>query len=87
METLLDTRDWLDSAGKRPPIWSSHRAGESAARPTKGIEMTGYDALRSGEATYYGEALIAAQWLSDATFTRYATAQGVDVWERLALCG
>lgn len=46
--------------------------------------MTGYDALRSGEATYYGEALIAAQWLGDAAFIRYATAQGVDVWERLA---
>lgn len=46
--------------------------------------MTGYDALRSGEATYYGEALIAAQWLGDAAFARYATAQGVDVWERLA---
>nr|DAP76093.1 MAG TPA: hypothetical protein [Caudoviricetes sp.] len=27
METLLDARDWLDFAGKRRPIWSSHRAG------------------------------------------------------------
>ena len=46
--------------------------------------MTGYDALRSGEAAYYGEALIVAQWLGDESFIRYATAQGVDMWERLA---
>lgn len=45
--------------------------------------MTSYDQLRAGEARYYGEALIAAQWLGDAALARYATAQGADVWERL----
>lgn len=46
--------------------------------------MTGYDALCSGEAAYYGEVLIVAQWISDSAFVQYATAQGIDLWERLA---
>lgn len=45
--------------------------------------MTGYEQIKSGEATYFGEALIAAQWAGGATFAQYATAQGADVWEAL----
>ena len=45
--------------------------------------MTGYEQIKSGEATYFGEALIAAQWAGDAVFAQYALAQGVDVWEAL----
>lgn len=45
--------------------------------------MTGYEQIKSSEATYFGEALIAAQWLGDAAFAQYATSQGVDVWEGL----
>lgn len=45
--------------------------------------MNGYEQIKSGEATYFGEALIAAQWVGDAAFAQYATAQGVDVWEAL----
>ena len=36
--------------------------------------MTGYDALRSGEAAYYGEALIAAE--AFGRFEEYARSQG-----------
>ena len=45
--------------------------------------MTGYEQIKSSEATYFGEALIAAQWLGGAAFAQYATSQGVDVWEGL----
>ena len=44
--------------------------------------MTGYDALRSGEAAYYGEALIAADVFG--RFEEYARSQGcVEVWEAM----
>ena len=45
--------------------------------------MTGYEQIKSGEATYFGEALIAAQWLGGAAFAQYATSQGAAVWEAL----
>lgn len=44
--------------------------------------MTGYDALRSGEAAYYGEALIAAE--AFGRFEEYARSQGcAEVWEAM----
>lgn len=45
--------------------------------------MNGYEQIKYGEAAYFGEALIAAQWAGDAAFAQYAAAQGVDVWEAL----
>lgn len=48
----------------------------------KGIEMTAYDELRSGEARYFGEALIAAD--AFGRFEEYARSQGcAEVWEAM----
>nr|DAK12956.1 MAG TPA: hypothetical protein [Caudoviricetes sp.] len=30
--------DWLDSAGKPPPIWSSHRAGDQPPAERKELQ-------------------------------------------------
>lgn len=45
--------------------------------------MNGYEQVKSGEATYFGEALIAAQALGGEVFAQYAASQGAAVWEGL----